>query len=120
MKRKQKRFTKEDQLIQSIDRYREKAVTLLEQAFAEDRAADSCLAEITKLEGLKNAMNLNKIKPMINKARYDWEKHKEESKKLNKSRNRILESTLPRYGQALSAFRTEVLAFTDDKGLVLQ
>lgn len=96
MKRKQTKFFTEQEIIERIDALKAKSRELLEQACQHDELAKTCS------DGLS------------------IEHHLKESERLNKTRHRIEEATLPKLKEALAEFRTELLPITDDRSVVLR
>ena len=100
MKRKQTRYTSEAQILKAIDKYNQKAIELLAQSEEADR----------------NAHELLKYNSMSEVGKYELAM----SKKLKRSSARIMDKKLPQLKNALAAFRTELMPFTQDRGVVLQ
>lgn len=118
MKRRQTRLTTEEQITGRIDELKKRVELLLKSSIAEDGMAERGLSEIKRLSQSRNITNA--VQEQINSLAIEINKHRDSAVKMNKSRHRIEDATLPKLKDALAAFRTETLAFSkDDPGVVL-
>lgn len=107
--KRQVRATTEKEILDRIDRYKKKMIDLMNEAEEYNRSA----AELAK--------------PFIGKfAEPDYETQMtidfklSQAIRLGKARARIEDSVLPKLKAALAEFRTELLPFTEDRGVVLK
>lgn len=114
MKRQQKRYTTEEEILTAINELHKKAQDLFTEAIAEDRAAAGCLEEIKTMT--KDRMS-EAEQMVINKLNHMRTQHMERSVKLNKSRNTILNAKLPRIKETLAAFKTAPMPFLEDQSV---
>lgn len=114
--RKQRRFTSETQLIKRIDELRQEHQELLQKGLDLDAKCAACEREIADLEVSMAAdawLQLNGVRHKIGVLR--------DEQKIGNIRRHAIENThLPKLKDALAAFRTGTLGFTDDPGVVLE
>ncbi len=104
MKRKQKRYESEQEILDAIDRAHERIAELKRTAVTELWLVDNCAAEQKRTgEGC-----------------YDHD-HQGKADTAFRSIERLENQKIPKLGQALAAFRTQTMPFCgEDKGVVLQ
>lgn len=123
MKRKQKRYTEEQQILDAIDRAKAKAQECLTNAVECDRIVEACRKQIAaleaKLESLNDKQN-RQVMADIDALKYQERFKADEAKRLSARRIRIEQVKLPSLKRTLAAFKTNLLSITDDPGVVLQ
>lgn len=125
MKRRQKKFDSELSILADIHEYQRKADALLRSSLALDESVKERLHKCGDLrDEAEKTLSPTLKKELLEKSNqleHDAHKDKDLSQKQNKTRNNILNCTLPRLKNTLAAFRTETFAFCgNDKGVVLQ
>ena len=113
MKRKQKRYTTETQILSDIEAAKELAAYCLDMAVRNDAVADDNYKAIEPLQerhAVARGKNKDELWSQICKAKKNAEDARKEAVKLSKRRNRIEQVKLPKLKNVLAAFRTGLLA----------
>lgn len=117
MKRKQKHYTNEQQILDDIDCKVQEAIECLNEAISKDRVADHHRQLLTALNGLEPT---EKVVQAISHSKIELENARSDSEKLSMRRNRIEQTQLPKLKNALAAFRTQTLpGITNDRAVVV-
>lgn len=116
MKRRQRRYTEESEIISEIDLARKEADSCLVMAVECDAIAEKHYAQIRKLE---SGWITDKAQSEICDLKLRADKERQQAVKLSRRRNTIEQSRLPKLKQLLAAFRTMHMSIVDDAGVVL-
>src|SRR5580765_5243951 len=119
MKRKQKRYETEEAIIKEIDHVKANIQSLLSRSINEDDCAASDARDIARLQEqlIKTTKQdqIDKIFQCISASRHSFDLHKEASVRMNKRRGSLEKARLPKLKNALAAFRTEIMSYTEDR-----
>lgn len=122
-KRKQKRYTEEQEILDSIDRNKAIAQECLVNAVECDRIVEACRKQVAVLEASLDTLNDKQRAEAvadISALKYQERFKADEAKRLSARRIRIEQLKLPALKRTLAAFKTNLLSITDDPGVVLQ
>lgn len=123
MKRKQTRYTTEEQIIEVIDRKKAEAKRCLEWAVACDAEVEKAYKSIAELSLQMQSARGDKWQKMDEQCRllkHEADLNKQQAVRCSKRRNRIEGTTLPKLKDCLAEFRTKLMAYTEDPGVVLK
>jgi len=123
MKRKQRRWNTEGEIIGHIENLYSRAASSLAHAIQCDKDADGRLREIqeltVKMETCNNRKLSDDMQLRINELTINTEELRVQARKHSKTRIRIEEVSLPKMKQVLAAFRTQPMAsIVDDESVV--
>lgn len=122
MKRRQKRYTTEEQITSEIDAKKLQAEQYLKEAVECDAVVELCYKKIAAIESGLESANEKKRKEYeleIHALQHKADLHKKRAVTNSKRRNGIQNTTLPKLKNCLAAFRTGLLkGVTDDPAVV--
>jgi len=114
MNRKQKRYTSEKEILARIEELTQERGECLQSSTHLEDLNRAYAIEIEKLSGSRTVEAKDRIAELEHAIRQNLEV----IVKTNKRGHAIEDSYLPRMKEVLAAFRTELMTFTDDPGVV--